>query len=212
MRSLLSRYGRGALLDVGCGTGDLLAAAASLRRFDALVGLDVSDLPLARARVACPEAQLLVADICEAPLASRFDVITCMMTLDLVSDEQRAARHLAHMLNPGGHLLVVVQHLHEYRTSFDDTYQVRRHDQQSLATLLGQAGLERVESFAWGYPLYNFYYRALEQQTAESLVESSTPLPLFKLASRGLTQLFRLDDLFRWTGRGRVLFGAFRKP
>lgn len=210
---LVQRYSKpgDALLDAGCGTGVLLSAVATLGRFKKLAGIDVSELPLERARLACPEAELSVCDLCTTQLADRFDLITCLMTLDLVPDEKSAAKNLSAMLRPGGHLLVVVQHLDEYRTSFDEHYGVRRHDRASLSALLAEHGLELVEHFAWGFPLYNLYYRALESGSANDLTSSRVPSRAMQLASWGLSQVFRLDDLFNWTGRGRVLFAVFRR-
>ena len=116
----------GSLLDVGCGTGLLLTKAAALGTFGTLVGVDVSERPLALARAACPSARFVVADVCEGALDERFDLVTCMMTLDLVPDEESAARNMAAMVEPGGHLIAVVQHHADYRSELDEVYGVRR--------------------------------------------------------------------------------------
>jgi len=131
----------GSLLDVGCGTGALLSRARALGAFDRMVGIDVSEVPLSKARASCPNAEFLVADVCQAPLAEHFDLITCLMTLDLVSDEARAAKHLSGMLEPGGHLIVVVQHDERHRSELDDRYGVRRHDRASLTRRFAEHGL-----------------------------------------------------------------------
>ena len=181
-----------------------------MRRFSKLVGVDVSDVPLPDARRAVPEAELRVLDVCSAALPQQFDVITCMMTLDLVSDEDAAARHLSEMLTPGGHLLVVVQHLKEHSSELDERYGVRRHDAASLQELLGRHGLAPVRSFAWGFPLFSTYYKRIEGSSGAA-GSSRIPAPIFRLASSALQTVFRIDDLFTWTGKGRVLFGVFVK-
>src|SRR6185503_21164943 len=86
MLPLIRRYARqgGSLLDVGCGNGTLLAAAQGVVPLGQLWGLDVSELPLRRAQSLTPSAELRVGDICQQALPERFDLITCMMTLDLV--------------------------------------------------------------------------------------------------------------------------------
>jgi SAM-dependent methyltransferase len=202
---------RGALLDVGCGTGALLSRVRHLG-FHRMIGIDVSNVPLAKARATCPGVEFIVADICEAPLAERFDLITCLMTLDLVPDEARAARHLAAMLKVGGHLIVVVQHDERYRSELDERYGVRRHDRASLTRRFAEHGLECVELFTWGFPLFNLYYRLLERSGAGE-VGSNALSPLTRRIARKLVpSLLRVDDLFKWTDRGRVLFGVFRKP
>jgi SAM-dependent methyltransferase len=201
----------GSLLDVGCGTGTLISRASALG-FERMVGIDVSEVPLTKARAACPGAEFVVADICEAPLAERFDLITCLMTLDLVPDEARAARHLSEMVKPGGHVIVVVQHDEKHRSELDERYGVRRHDRASLTRRFAEHGLEDVELFTWGFPLFNLYYRALERSSAGQVGSEAVPPLARRIATHFLPTLFRVDDLFTSGDRGRVLYGVFRKP
>lgn len=214
MLPLIEKYARpgGSLLDVGCGTGGLLAQAVERVSLSRVWGMDLSPLPLPRARAACPSAQLVTGDICAAPLAERFDLITCMMTLDLVPDEASAARHMAEMLASGGHLIVVVQHLEKYRSALDDRYSVRRHDVSSLRRLFAASGLEPVESFSWGWPLFDAYYRVMDRSGAGVVASSNAPSQFRRLLSWGVYNALRLDDLFRPLDKGRVLFGVFHRP
>jgi SAM-dependent methyltransferase len=213
MVELVERFAKpgATLLDVGCGNGELLASIAAGGKVARLSGADVSDVPLAQARQNVPQADFRVVDICKGALPERFDLITCMMTLDLVDDDQLAAQHLSEMLKPGGHLLVVVQHLAKFGSPLDQRYGVRRHDRESLTSLLGRYGLQPVRLFAWGFPLFNAYYNLLDAGASDAVGSRATRSRLFKLASAGLVSVFRFDDLFKWTGRGRVLFGAFEK-
>jgi SAM-dependent methyltransferase len=199
------------LLDVGCGNGELLAAIAASGKVARLSGADVSDVPLAQARQNVPQADFRVVDICKEALPERYDLITCMMTLDLVDDDQLAVQHLSEMLKPGGYLLVVVQHLAKFGSPLDQRYGVRRHDRESLTSLLGPHGLQPAQLFAWGFPLFNTYYKLLDAGASDAVGSKATRSRIFKLASAGLVSVFRFDDLFTWTGRGRVLFGAFEK-
>lgn len=213
MVDLVTRFAKpgAALLDVGCGNGELLAAVAKTGKVARLSGADVSDVPLVQARQNVPQADFRVVDICKGALPERFDLITCMMTLDLVEDDELAAEHLSEMLKPGGHLLVVVQHLAKFGSPLDRRYGVRRHDRQSLTSLLGRHGMQPVKLFAWGFPLYNTYYRLLDAGASDAVGTGKVRSRLFRVASAGLLSVFKFDDLFTWTGRGRVLFGAFER-
>ena len=202
----------GSLLDVGCGTGVLLAKAHALDTFAKLVGIDVSPRPLELAREACPSATFRVADVCEAPLDERFDLVTCMMTLDLVPDEESAARNMAAMVEPGGHLIAVVQHRADYRSELDEVYGVRRHDAASLGARFEPHGLRPVRVFSWGWPLFSTYYRLLDRSGAGVAGSKAASSPLRRAASLVLPSVFRFDDWFTWTDRGRVLFGVFERP
>jgi len=77
IRTYISEYLPGArsLLELGCGTGALLAGLAPELR---VTGLDRSPEMLALAAEAVPEARLLHGDITAFRLADQFDVIICM--------------------------------------------------------------------------------------------------------------------------------------
>jgi SAM-dependent methyltransferase len=77
IRTYISRYLPGArsLLELGCGTGALLAGLVPELR---VTGLDRSPQMLAIAAQAVPEARLLHGDITAFRLPERFDVIICM--------------------------------------------------------------------------------------------------------------------------------------
>jgi demethylmenaquinone methyltransferase/2-methoxy-6-polyprenyl-1,4-benzoquinol methylase len=95
------------VLDLACGTGDLLYAAASRAKY--VVGLDLThrmlELAQRRAVKAHPTA-LVTGDMLALPLAaSRVDVVTTGYGLRNVPDLELAAREIHRVLAPGGRLL-----------------------------------------------------------------------------------------------------------
>lgn len=63
------------LLELGCGTGTILAG---LRSFERLTGIDRSPEMLAIAREKVPHARLIEGDIAAFELGERFDVVICV--------------------------------------------------------------------------------------------------------------------------------------
>jgi len=63
------------LLELGCGTGAVLAGLTSLR---SLTGLDRSPEMLAIARAKVPSARFIEADMASRDLRERFDVVICV--------------------------------------------------------------------------------------------------------------------------------------
>jgi len=99
----------GHVLDLGCGTGQPIAAWFLAEGFQ-VTGLDWSEPMLAQARARWPDSDWRQGDMRDFDLGAQFDgLIAWDSFFHLTQDEQRAclprlARHLA----PGGSLLVTV--------------------------------------------------------------------------------------------------------
>ncbi|CAA9304563.1 MAG: hypothetical protein AVDCRST_MAG48-1601 [uncultured Friedmanniella sp.] len=95
----------GVALDAGCGTGRLIPPL--LARGHRVVGVDASPAMLAHARRRAPEADLLVGDLQDLPLADgAVDLVVTGLALTHVDDLGGALAELARVLRPGGHLVV----------------------------------------------------------------------------------------------------------
>lgn len=115
-RPLFARYSlpaRPRILDVGCGTGQITARLAELFPEAELVGVDLDEQHLVRARERCAAAGARVrfqrADILglELPDAS-FDLVVCRHVLQAIPDPRRALAEMTRVAKPGAwlHLLV----------------------------------------------------------------------------------------------------------
>jgi SAM-dependent methyltransferase len=90
----------GDALDLGCGDGRLTAYV----RARSLVGADVSEVALARARARLPGAELVLVDPDE-PLPfgdGSFDLVLCAETIEHVRDVQLLLSEVRRVLRPGG--------------------------------------------------------------------------------------------------------------
>ncbi|HEX6886655.1 MAG TPA: methyltransferase domain-containing protein [Candidatus Nanopelagicales bacterium] len=100
------------LLEVGCGSGGLLALATQPRH---VAGLDASGIQLGLARgrladrLAAGTAELVLGDAMALPWDDdRFSAVACVNTLKFVPDPARALREIVRVLRPGGRALVVI--------------------------------------------------------------------------------------------------------
>ena len=103
---------RGRALDFGCGVGRVTAPLA--RRFDEVVGLDISESMVASARrmhadvTNCSFEVQRSADLADYADGS-FDLVLCVLVLQHMSSRQAILQHLAEfarVLRPGGALVV----------------------------------------------------------------------------------------------------------
>ncbi|MPZ33694.1 MAG: methyltransferase domain-containing protein [Rhodospirillales bacterium] len=97
------------LLDVGCGDGALICAAAARGAIVAGVDADSTMLTAARQRMAQAgfEVTLREGRVEELPFPDdSFDVVASVTVLCFVGDAERAVREMARGLRPGGRLVI----------------------------------------------------------------------------------------------------------
>lgn len=151
------------VLDLGCGAGnlvgDLQRAAASV------VGVDVADAALRRARARHPEITFLRAEIDgELPLEDNaFDVVWSSEVIEHVADTARWMSEVRRVLRPGGRLLLTtpshgrlklaVGGLERYSEPLGD--HLHLYTARSLRGLLADFDFGQVEvRAAGGWPLW----------------------------------------------------------
>jgi demethylmenaquinone methyltransferase/2-methoxy-6-polyprenyl-1,4-benzoquinol methylase len=94
------------VLDLACGTGDLVFAAARHARFAVGLDLTLRMLQLAAAKPSRPRAPVVAGDMLALPFgASRFTVVTVGYGLRNVPDLVEAIDEIHRVLAPGGRVL-----------------------------------------------------------------------------------------------------------
>ena len=89
------------LLDIGCGSGELCAAAAE--RGAVVAGIDAAEGMIAIARRRVPDGDLRVGAIDTLPWAdATFDLVTAVNALQFADDFMDALREAARVARPGG--------------------------------------------------------------------------------------------------------------
>jgi SAM-dependent methyltransferase len=130
------------VLDVGCGTG--FFTAFYLDRGAQVTGLDIAPTSVERLRERHPDATFLLADIGETAPTGTFEIVNAFDVLYHITDDarwERALRHLARAVAPGGVLLVT--------DTFADLGDVAAHNRmrsrERYRALLAAEGVESVK-------------------------------------------------------------------
>jgi SAM-dependent methyltransferase len=96
------------LLDVACGPGVLLRAAAQYT--PQLYGIDISSIAIAQGRSTLPGAELVVGNAEQLPYRDgSFDLITCLGSLERMFDVRRALREMRRVGTPGARYCFLVR-------------------------------------------------------------------------------------------------------
>jgi SAM-dependent methyltransferase len=141
------------VLDVGCGDGRHLRAAAMRGCFTVGVDYDPGELRAARAGLGALRADLIAADAAHLPFRpSVFDAVICTETLEHLPDDRAALNEIARVLDDGGTMFgAVPSHFTEllywrlsrgYRTTPGG--HVRIYEPRVLLDRLRTAGLRPV--------------------------------------------------------------------
>ncbi len=144
---LAQQKNKGILLDIGCGTGDFLAAAKSS-------GWQVKGYePNEKARKIALQKDVELTDSTEDLKDNSVDVITMWHVLEHVPDVKAQITELKRLVKPGGTIIIAVPNYksfdaHHYQNHWA-AYDVPRHlwhfSKKSIQSLFAAQGLELVQ-------------------------------------------------------------------
>ena len=138
------------LLEIGCGTGYVLAGLQRSQPRLRVVGGELHGEALRYAAERVPGAELLQMDARRVPFDSEFDVIGAFDVLEHIDDDKRVLGQLLTATKPGGGIILTVPQ-HPWLWSAFDEYgeHKRRYRRSELVAKVTAAGFEvqRVTSF-----------------------------------------------------------------
>jgi SAM-dependent methyltransferase len=138
------------LLEIGCGTGFVLAAVARARPELRLTGSELFSAGLLHAARRLPGAELVQMDARRIPYQEEFDAVGAFDVLEHVDEDGAVLAGCHRALRPGGTLLVTVpQHPRLWSAADDYAHHVRRYTRRGLLARLRGTGFRpvRITSF-----------------------------------------------------------------
>jgi len=137
-------------LEIGCGTGFVLAGLRATRPNLSLIGTDLHIDGLAHAARRLPEVGLLQVDGRRIPFDAEFDVVGAFDVIEHIDDDEATLAEMHRAVRPGGGIMLTVPQ-HQWLWSASDEYaeHKRRYYRSELVAKVSGAGfaIRRVTSF-----------------------------------------------------------------
>jgi 2-polyprenyl-3-methyl-5-hydroxy-6-metoxy-1,4-benzoquinol methylase len=146
------------VLDVGCGSGDNLAALAQAMPRLVLAGTDVSSQALVQAAQRVPGATFRQLDIQNEALNKQFDLVLSNQVVEHLIDDMAAFRNMTRMAK---RWVLVATMRGRMRRSERAIGHFRNYSDVELRAKAEAAGLRVVDVFGWGFPFYSPLYRTV---------------------------------------------------
>jgi SAM-dependent methyltransferase len=133
------------ILEVGCGTGYVLAALRAAFPEARVVGSELLAEGLEYARRRVPDVELVTLDILDASYTGEFDVVGAFDVLEHIEDDARALHGIHQAARTGGGaVLLVPQHPRLWSRTDELAHHVRRYRRRELVEKVERAGFRVV--------------------------------------------------------------------
>ncbi|TBU92861.1 SAM-dependent methyltransferase [Stutzerimonas kirkiae] len=145
----LGRYAPGfsSLLEIGCGTGFVLAGIAAHFPQARLAGSEIFTAGLAFAAQRLPGVDLMQMDARHIPFAEAFEVVGAFDVLEHIAEDEAVLGEIHRTLQPGGVLLLTVpQHAWLWSAADEYAHHQRRYGGREIGEKIRAAGFEVVRS------------------------------------------------------------------
>jgi SAM-dependent methyltransferase len=132
------------VLEVGCGTGVVLAQLQRLFPNGRIIGMDLFDegLKFARQRF---KGTLIQGDVFQYSFDRSFDLIGAFDVIEHLDEDEKILRRFYEQLRPGGHLIITVPAHQGLWSYFDEVaHHRRRYAVADLERKLADAGFSRI--------------------------------------------------------------------
>lgn len=194
-------------LEVGCGTGFVLAGVSAVLPQLRLFGSEISSAGLAYAARRVEGAELFQMDARVIPFSEEFDVIGAFDVLEHIQEDELALREMHCAVRPGGGIVLTVpQHGFLWSQADEHACHVRRYAARDLTAKVEAAGFRvvRVTSFV------SLLLPLMMISRARQMVASEGYDPLRELKIGGVlnTVLEKILDAERLMIRAGVNFPA----
>lgn len=146
--SKFKKYLKGMILEVGCGVGNF---TSELLNYGQVYAIDLKEIYLEKTRkLTRGKARVGFGDIEKGNFffgKEKFDSIVCLNVLEHIKNDKAALKNLCELLNPNGHLIIIVPaHPTLYGKIDQSINHFRRYTKSQFVKLVKDNGLKIVNA------------------------------------------------------------------
>lgn len=183
-----------ALLEVGCGTGQVLDRVRATRPDLRLVGTEIHVQGLKFSRQRLPETEFLQMDARAIPFAEEFDVVCAFDVIEHVDEDARVLAQLHQACRSGGGMLITVpQHRWLWSYKDDFAHHKRRYSRLDLEKKVADAGFRVVKATSFVSLLLPLMYISRLWECAPAQFDPQRELAIHSALNRVFLQLMRCE-------------------
>jgi SAM-dependent methyltransferase len=186
--------GAQSFLEVGCGTGNVLAALRESASIPRLAGCEAHSQGLAIAARRAPGVELMQMDARRIPFRGEFDVVGAFDVIEHIDEDEQVLRGMFAACRPGGGIMLTVPQ-HPWLWSYRDEFarHRRRYRRAELLRKLAAAGFVRPWTTSFVSFLLPLMALSRARQRSAQSFDPSNELRVGGAANRVLAAVMGLE-------------------
>lgn len=209
--------GMSRLLEIGCGTGYVLAGIEQAFPAARLAGSEIFSSALAFAARRLARAELFQMDARHIPFEDEFDVIGAFDVIEHIEEDERVLGGIYKALRAGGGVILTVpQHPFLWSRQDEQACHVRRYTRRELETRLVGAGFEIMYAASFVSLLLPLMMASRLKKNIDRTPDALDELRLHPILNATLEQVMKLERAMTRAGLalpfGGSLLMVARKP
>jgi len=183
------------LMEIGCGTGQVLGHIRTKRPGLRLVGTEIHTQGLKYSRETLPESELLQMDASELPFAEEFDVICAFDVIEHIDGDAQVLAQMLQACRPGGGIIITVpQHRWLWSSRDDFAHHKRRYRRRELEEKVKDAGFKVITTTSFVSILLPLMYMSRLWERVSDKFNPQRELSVHPLLNKVFLSLMRCES------------------